>query len=302
MKIKSAFLFVFLFSSVGLFAQNGKKVISMDEILEKKGILVTYPQWKLKALSFSYDDGNIADRRLVTIFNKNGMKGTFHIPSSWLKTKPKNRVTEKELAALYAGHEISGHGANHKSMAKLKLAELQKEIDTEIRQWQKITGKHITGYAYPFGSYSPTVISEMKKRNLIYARTVGRRGANFSLPHDFMRWSAQGHHRNNIDLLADKYLAYNPRKMSILLIWGHSYEFPKHNNWQVIENFCKKMANKKDIYYATMGEIASYVIAGRALKISPDGKKLENPSKEKIYFLYKGKKLTLDAGKTLLLP
>ena len=297
MKIKMAFLFVFLFSAVWLFAGSGNGG-TPEKVLQEKGIVITYPGWKLKALSFSYDDGNIADRRLVSIFNKYGMKGTFHIPSAWLVKKPKNRVTEKEILTLYAGHEISGHGANHLSMGKLPLEKLQKELDEEIEGWKKITGKKITGYAYPFGSFSGTVIEEMKKRGLIYARTVGRRGAVFTLPGDFMKWAAQGHHVHNIDHLADKYLAYKPQKMSVLLIWGHSYEFPKADNWNVIEKFCAKMSGKEDIYYATMGEIASYVTAARALKISSDGKKLENTTKEKIFFVRNGKNLVLEAGKS----
>ena len=295
---KSLFFLLFFLSVAGiLYAGNGKKP-SVEKILKEKGIVLTYPDWKLKALSFSYDDGNIADRRLVAIFNQNGMKGTFHIPSAWLKKKPVNRVTEKEILSLYANHEISGHGANHLSLGKIPLEKLQSELDEEIRQWQKITGKKITGYAYPFGSYSKTVIAEMRKRGLLYARTVGSRGAVFTLPSDFMRWSAQAHHIKNIDALADKYLAYKPEKMSVLLIWGHSYEFPKAKNWNIIENFCKKMSGKKDIYYATMGEIASYVIASRLLKISSDGKSLENPSEEKIFFLKNGKKMALEAGKS----
>ncbi|MBR2365510.1 MAG: polysaccharide deacetylase family protein, partial [Lentisphaeria bacterium] len=257
MKRKIVFVWVLLVLAGVLFAGNGKGNAAVEKVLREKGIVITYPDWNLKALSFSYDDGNIADRRLVEIFNKNGMKATFHIPSAWLKKKPENRVTEKEILTLYANHEISGHGANHLSMGKIPLEKLEKELDEEIREWQRITGKKITGYAYPFGSYSKTVIEEMRKRNLLYARTVGRRGAVFTLPGDFMKWAAQAHHVNNIALLADKYLAYKPQKMSVLLVWGHSYEFPKANNWEVMEEFCKKMAGKKDIYYATMGEIAS---------------------------------------------
>ena len=40
-----------------------------------------YPGWKKKALTFSYDDGQIYDRRLVEIFNRYGLKGTFHLNS-----------------------------------------------------------------------------------------------------------------------------------------------------------------------------------------------------------------------------
>ena len=40
-----------------------------------------FPEGKFKALTFSYDDGNVADRRLVEIFNRYGMKGTFNLCS-----------------------------------------------------------------------------------------------------------------------------------------------------------------------------------------------------------------------------
>ena len=34
---------------------------------------------KMKALTFSYDDGNMADGRLIEILDRYGMKGTFNI-------------------------------------------------------------------------------------------------------------------------------------------------------------------------------------------------------------------------------
>ena len=277
-----------IMGSAALSAADGKTE-NVENILKEKGIVITYPGWRLKALAFSYDDGNIADRKLAGIFDKNGMKATFHIPSAWLKTKPQNRVTEAELKALYAGHEISGHGANHLSMSQLSQKKLEKELDEEIANWQRMTGKRILGYAYPYGSYSDKVIAEMKKRNLIYSRTVSN-NQSFDLPADFLRWNPQAHHNQKIDQLADKYLALNPKKMTVLLIWGHSYEFAKANNWQIIEDFCKKMRGKKDIFYATMGDIAAYVLSCRDLKLSADGKKLENPSVINIYFIRNGKR------------
>ena len=277
-----------IMGSAALSAADGKPE-NVENILKGKGIVITYPGWKLKALAFSYDDGNIADRKLVGIFDKYGMRGTFHIPSAWLKTKPQNRVTEAEIKTLYAGHEISGHGANHVSMPKLSQEKLEKELDDEIANWQRMTGKRILGYAYPYGSYSDKVIAEMKKRGLLYSRTVSK-NQSFDLPADFLRWNPQAHHKQKIGQLADKYLALNPKKMTVLLIWGHSYEFAKADNWQIIEDFCKKMRGKKDIFYATMGDIAAYVLACRDLKISADGKKLENPSVMNIYFIRNGKR------------
>ena len=49
---------------------------------------------KKKAITFSYDDGVLQDRRLVEILNKYGLKATFNINSELLGTK--NTLNIKE--------------------------------------------------------------------------------------------------------------------------------------------------------------------------------------------------------------
>ena len=44
-------------------------------------IYKAYPGGKHKVLTLSYDDGKIQDRRLVSIFNKYGIRGTFNLNS-----------------------------------------------------------------------------------------------------------------------------------------------------------------------------------------------------------------------------
>ena len=43
-----------------------------------------YPNFKTKAVTFSYDDGVVQDRKLAGIFDKYGMKGTFNINGAFL--------------------------------------------------------------------------------------------------------------------------------------------------------------------------------------------------------------------------
>ena len=46
-----------------------------------------YPGGLAKAITFSYDDGQVYDRRLIEIFNQAGFKGTFHLNSgNWIRT------------------------------------------------------------------------------------------------------------------------------------------------------------------------------------------------------------------------
>ena len=40
-----------------------------------------FPEGRLKAVTFSYDDGVRQDERLIEIFDKYGVKGTFNINS-----------------------------------------------------------------------------------------------------------------------------------------------------------------------------------------------------------------------------
>ena len=45
-----------------------------------------FPQGKFKVLTMSYDDGNKADVRLVSIFNKYGIRGTFNLNYGLLRS------------------------------------------------------------------------------------------------------------------------------------------------------------------------------------------------------------------------
>jgi len=69
---------------------------------------------KMKAFTFSFDDGVVQDRRTVEILNKYGLKATFNINSGYLGTPNKinrndhdvdhSKVEASEVATLYRGH------------------------------------------------------------------------------------------------------------------------------------------------------------------------------------------------------
>lgn len=75
-----------------------------------KNFVYCFPGGKPQALTFSYDDGTVHDRRLVEIFNRFGMKGTFNLNSGVVAD---NRVLPDEYKELYQGHEIACHGLTH---------------------------------------------------------------------------------------------------------------------------------------------------------------------------------------------
>lgn len=70
-----------------------------------------YPEGKTKAVTMSYDDGQIYDRKLIKIFNQYGIKGTFHLNSGKFDTNP--FLNTSEIKNLFEEHEVSIHTLNH---------------------------------------------------------------------------------------------------------------------------------------------------------------------------------------------
>ena len=54
----------------------------------------------------------------------------------------------------------------------------------------------------------------------------------------------------------------------LFYLWGHSYEFDENKNWNVIENFFKKLEKRDDIWYASNIEIYNYIRAYESLDFS----------------------------------
>ncbi len=235
-----------------------------------------YPGGRKKALTFSYDDGQIFDRRLVGIFNKYCMKGTFHLNSGTLGKE--GYVAEQEVKELYKGHEVSCHSVTHPYFNQLSQVELNQEIWEDRRNLERLTGYIMRGMSYPFGVYDERSIKTLKLLGMEYSRTVNAT-QGFNLPGDFLQWHPTCHHNDDLMKKLENFVNqpawYN---MPLFYIWGHSYEFDRQNNWEVIEDFCKAAAGNDDVWYATNIEILDYINALRGLLFNVDMTQVRNPS------------------------
>lgn len=234
-----------------------------------------YPGGKKKALTMSYDDGQLHDLRLLEIFNRYGIKGTFHLNSDTLDTE--KFVSRAQVAEAYAGHEISVHSLTHPFLERISDEELVHEIVEDRKILEGLCGYPVRGMSYPFGTYNAALIGKLRTLGMQYARTVKNSG-NFNLPTDFMEWHPTAHHCD--PKLMERLEKFKSQKspMPLFYVWGHSYEFPQMDNWQVIETFCAAAANDPDVWYATNIEIFDYVTAMRALRFSADRTMVYNPS------------------------
>ncbi|MFD2505716.1 polysaccharide deacetylase family protein [Paenibacillus septentrionalis] len=70
-----------------------------------------FPNGGKKAVTLSFDDGREYDRRLVQLFNRYGLKGTFHLNSGFFGRE--SYIEAGEVAELFHGHEVSIHTTHH---------------------------------------------------------------------------------------------------------------------------------------------------------------------------------------------
>ena len=238
-----------------------------------------FPGGKHKALTFSYDDGRIFDKRLIEIFNKNGMKGTFNLNAGLMENNTYGEhVKPCEVKTVYEGHEVASHTYTHPTIARCPASGVVQQVLEDRRVLEELTGKPVEGLAYPNGSYSKEIMDLLPHTGIRYARTVTSTLA-FGMPQDFLAWDPTAHHKRDIATLGDAFKGlFKKQYLYLMYVWGHSYEFDNDGNWQIIEDFCKQMANQEDIWYCTNIEIVKDEDAFRRLVFTSDMKHVYNPS------------------------
>lgn len=239
-------------------------------------IIYCFPEGKHKVLTLSYDDGKLADRRLLSIFNQYKLKATFHLNSGLMDQDI--RIPREEIAELYQGHEISCHTFTHPTTARCPMTEIAQEALEDRRQLEMITGHPIRGLSYPNGSFSDKIAELLKQLGFVYARTILETGL-FSIPENFLTWNPTCHHNHHLMDLATEFASLSKQQYFYMMyVWGHSYEFDRDNNWNVIENFAKFIGGRDDIWYATNIEIVDYFDALNRLQLTLNGDVIFNPS------------------------
>ena len=238
---------------------------------------VTFPEGKAKVLTMSYDDGKRQDERLVAIFNKYGIKGTFNL-NYGLMDRPE-RLDLPQVKDLYEGHEIATHSMTHPTMTRYPLARLAWEILEDRKGWESVVGYPVRGHAYPNGAYNQEIKDLLKSLGIVYARVVPST-EGFELPTDLLEWQPTCHHNNpRLMELGQTFIDFKKTQyLKCMYVWGHSYEFDNNDNWNVMEDFCALMSGKEDIWYATNIEIVDYMKAAKELQYSADSSLVYNPS------------------------
>ena len=245
-------------------------------------VYICFPGGKAKALTMSYDDGKHQDEKLVQIFNRYGIKGTFNL--NYGKLGKTDYVSPNIVPALYMGHEVATHTLNHPTVARCPLTMVAEEIISDRKGLEKLTGTIVRGHAYPNGSYNAEIKALFRQLGIAYGRGI-HCVPDFSLPDDTMEWNPTCHHNDPKLLnLAERFVASKRYQvLTLMYVWGHSYEFDIDDNWNVIEEFCALVGGREDIWYATNIEIIDYLEAAKNLRFSADYHSVYNPNAKSVW-------------------
>ncbi len=216
-----------------------------------------------RAVTFSYDDGNEQDIRLITILERYRLKATFHVNTglnydnaTWqYGDLTVHRLNLDTAVDVYRNHEVAVHGQMHLNWTELSQAELKAEIEENIHDITRIFGYTPIGLSYPYGAYNDEVINIVTQYGMQYGRGTTS-SHSFKIPDNLLAFSPTCHHDDpQIDNLIDKFLTSTQKTSQVLYIWGHSYELEGKRNWDKFERICEKLAGRKDIFYGTNCEV-----------------------------------------------
>lgn len=264
-----------------------------------------FPDGKAKAMTFSYDDGVKADRRLLSVFETYGLKGTFNLNSRLFDCENwHGRMDEEQTFCAFqdSGQEVALHGARHIFLDKVPLPEAIREIADNRAYLESKFGKIVRGMAYAYNGFNAEIKRVLKDLGVAYARTTVSTHS-FALPEDWLELNPTCHHGDPaLGELTERFLGETPlaqfkhRESWLFYIWGHSYEYDDNGNWEIIENLAKKVCGNGEIWFATGIEIYDYVSAYRSLVFSIDGEKVYNPSCRPVWLELRGKTYRIESG------
>lgn len=227
---------------------------------------------KFKAVTFSFDDGVLQDIRLMKLFEKYNLKGTFNINSARLGEPGElncrgipvdhSRISAEDLRSVYEGHEVAAHTLTHPYLIKIEDdEEVVRQVEEDRLRLSELMGYEVVGFAYPGGGPN----CDERLSNLVktrtgakYARTVGVTNG-FDFPADLFAFQAttSDGQENNLSLaeafLSESADAENPK---VFYLYGHSYSFDADpESWKRMEAICEMLGGREDIFYGTNKEI-----------------------------------------------
>ena len=224
---------------------------------------------KKKAITFSFDDGVTQDIRLIEILDRYGLKCTFNLNSEFLgldgtldrngRTVRHDKIAKDKIKEVYKNHEVAVHTLTHPFLPSLEKDEIIRQVEKDRENLSEICGYNVVSMAYPCGGQNnDDRVAEIIKNNTGVKFARGLESTyNFDLQENLLRFKPTVYYIEEcLEKVVDEFLSLERDEMSLLYIWGHSYEMDaEYISWEKFEKVCRKLSGHDDIFYGTNSEV-----------------------------------------------
>lgn len=116
-----------------------------------------------KQVAISFDAAWGADKTqgIIDILKEFDVSATFFLVGFWVDDYP-----EMVKAIDEAGFEIGTHSNTHPDMVKLDKSTMKSELETSISKIKEVTGKDVSLFRAPYGSYNNDLLDTAESLNL----------------------------------------------------------------------------------------------------------------------------------------
>lgn len=167
---------------VKMLADSGYQSILPDQLYDYLVYGKALPE---KPIMFTFDDTDL-DQFTVAYptLKQYGFKGVYFIMTVSIGKKGRiaymNAQQIKELSDQ--GNVIASHTYDHKNFAKFNEEDWKTQIDEPTQKLEKITGKKIEYFAYPYGVYKSSLLPKLKEHGFKAAFILStKRDENYPL-------------------------------------------------------------------------------------------------------------------------
>ncbi|MDD2305494.1 MAG: polysaccharide deacetylase family protein [Prolixibacteraceae bacterium] len=237
----------------------------------------------------SWDDGAIYDIKLSKLLIKHNHSATFYIPLKNMENR--DVINASQIKELSNNFEIGAHTTNHVYLDRISKEEAKKEIEQSKEELELIISKPVNGFCFPGGKFRKAHLNIVFQAGYSYARTTKMFYTtnktsllNTTLQaYDHSRFTYYKHLLKRINMIGffeyfmdilsnskkqwdnllrdilEKHLANDSvDKITIIHLWGHSWEIEKNNQWSRLESILE-LINKLQIETKTNYEISKLV-------------------------------------------
>ncbi len=215
---------------------------------------------KMKAVTFSMDDGVHQDIRLIELLNKYNLKATFNLNSERLGVES-YCVKKEDVKYIYEGHEVAGHTLTHPYLPHIEDdKEVIRQVEEDRVNLSELVGYEVVGMAYP-GGYENTddrVVKLIRENTGIQYARVWKNTQSFELQTDLLRFRGTTDICNDPRLmeLTEAFLASKAEIPQIFYVSGHAYHLDQApGRWEALEEFFKVISGHPDVFYGTNREV-----------------------------------------------